>query len=216
MPNRVSAPGVNFVYAWSAWPRASWTAARNCSSLKGLMKKATGPMAMAVARAAKSSRAVMTITRVFGESAQRRAKTSKPVTFSIQMSSTTTGTCCFATWARKSSALLNACTANPSDASRYCIDLRTDGSSSTKQTSADSLELFMRLAFRVNASGRQAKEETCTTIANIFGGDRTIVRLDDGTHDRQTHPHSLLFGGKEMIEHFLRVIGGKTGAKVAH
>src|SRR5438874_12390414 len=72
------------------------------------------------------------------------------------------------------------------------------------------------LAFRVNASKRQAKEETRTTIAKIFGGDRTIVRLDDGTHDRQTHPHSLLFGGKEMIEHFLRVIAGKPGAEAAH
>ena len=37
-------------------------------------------MAIAVARAAKSSRAVMTITFVFGEIAQSRASNSKPVT----------------------------------------------------------------------------------------------------------------------------------------
>src|SRR4029077_16265083 len=73
---------------------ASRTAAMNFSSLNGFMKNATGPIAIAVARAARSSRAVMTITRVLGEIAQRRASTSKPVTPSIQMSVTTTGTCC--------------------------------------------------------------------------------------------------------------------------
>src|SRR5256886_12455616 len=147
------------------------------------MKKATGPMAMAVARAAKSSRAVMTITRVFGESAQRRAKTSRPVTFSIQMSSTTTGTCCFETWARKSAALLNACTANPSDASRYCIDLRTDGSSSTKQTSADSLEIFMPPGFRVAARGGQAEKETRSAIRSVFRADRATVHFNNRAND---------------------------------
>ena len=37
-------------------------------------------VSMAVARAAKSSRAVITMTRVLGETAQRRASTSRPVT----------------------------------------------------------------------------------------------------------------------------------------
>jgi hypothetical protein len=49
--------------------------------LNGLMKKATGPICIAVARAARSSRAVMTITRVCGDSAHNRARTSSPVTF---------------------------------------------------------------------------------------------------------------------------------------
>src|SRR5438477_271661 len=67
-------------------------AAMNFSSSNGFMKNATGPIAMAVARAARSSRAVMTITFVRGEIAQRRARSSKPVTSSIQMSVTTIGT----------------------------------------------------------------------------------------------------------------------------
>src|SRR5215472_3019809 len=97
---------------------ASRTAAINFSSLNGFMKNATGPIAIAVARAAKSSRAVITITFVFGEIAQSRASTSKPVTPSIQMSVTTTGTRFLLACARNSSALLNGRTLSPSDARR--------------------------------------------------------------------------------------------------
>src|SRR5205823_6817057 len=60
-----------------ALPISSCTAARNFSSLNGLIKKATGPMAMAVARAARSSRAVITITRGRGETAHIRARRSE-------------------------------------------------------------------------------------------------------------------------------------------
>ena len=49
-------------------------------------------MAIAVARAARSSRAVITITRGRGEMAHMRARISRPVTPSIQTSVTTTDT----------------------------------------------------------------------------------------------------------------------------
>src|SRR5207248_5549463 len=68
---------------------ASRTAARNFSSLNGFMKKAIGPIAMAVARAARSSRAVMTMTGGRGENAHIRVRVPRAVTPSNRMAVTT-------------------------------------------------------------------------------------------------------------------------------
>jgi hypothetical protein len=51
---------------------------RNCSASKGLIKKATVPICVAVIRAALSSRPVITMTWVGGDMAHSRARTSKP------------------------------------------------------------------------------------------------------------------------------------------
>src|SRR4029450_5308838 len=142
---RVRTPG----FAIHAPESARRIAARNSSSLNGLMKNATGPIAIAVARAARSSRAVTTMTRGRGESAHIRARISRPVTPSIQISVTTTDTECVAAWARNSSGLLNARTFKPSDASKYSIERRTDRSSSTRQTSLDSTASLMQPGFVV-------------------------------------------------------------------
>src|SRR5690242_13159983 len=72
-----------------------------------------------------------------------------------------------------------------------------------------------RLTFRVAARRRQLEEETRAATRDVLRADLTPVRFDNGPDDGQSHPHSGLLGGKEMIEHFVRSILGQAGAEIA-
>src|SRR4051812_10850189 len=76
----------------------------------------------------------MKMTRVSGERAQRCASNSMPVMYSIQISSTATGTSWPARCSKKAGGSANACEAKPAESSKRVRDFRTEGSSSTRQT----------------------------------------------------------------------------------
>ena len=119
------------------WSNASRTAAKNRLLSKGLRKKANAPACFTVVSAARSSRPVMKITRVLGDLAHKWASNTIPVILFIQMSKTATGTKCVAKCSRNASGSLNALTLNPEDSSNRVTDFRTDGSSSTRQTTGE-------------------------------------------------------------------------------
>src|SRR5438874_11088527 len=73
-----------------------------------------------------------------------------------------------------------------------------------------------RLAFRVAARGGQAEKETRSAIRSVFRADRATVHFNNGANDGQSHAHSSLLGGKEMIEHSLRPVLRQAGAEIAH
>jgi len=122
-------------------PKASRTAAKNRLLSKGLMKKAKAPACLTVASAASSSWPVIKITRVLGDLAHRWASNSIPVMFSIQMSKIATGTECAVKCPRNVSGSLNVSTLNPEDSRNLATDLRTDASSSTRQTTGATLDM---------------------------------------------------------------------------
>src|SRR4029077_10814994 len=71
-------------------------------------------------------------------------------------------------------------------------------------------------AYRHSFRGRQAEEETRAATLDVFRSKRAGVRFDNRTGNGQAHPHSFRFCGKEMIEDFLRPVGGQTGPEIAH
>src|SRR2546421_4090023 len=73
-----------------------------------------------------------------------------------------------------------------------------------------------RLAFRVAARGGQAEKETRAAIRSVFRADGATVHFNNGANDGQSHAHSSLLGGKEMIEHFLRPILRQAGAEITY
>src|SRR5947207_2284670 len=73
-----------------------------------------------------------------------------------------------------------------------------------------------RLAFRVAARGGEAEKETRSAIRSVFRADRATVHFNNGANNGQSHAHSGLLGGKEMIEHFLRPVLRQAGAEIAH
>src|SRR4029077_9121014 len=73
-----------------------------------------------------------------------------------------------------------------------------------------------RLAFRVGARGGEAEKETRSAIRSVFRADRATMHFDNRADDGQSHAHSSLLGGKEMIEHFLRSVLRQAGAEITH
>src|SRR5256885_11350935 len=175
----------------------------NFSSSKGFIKKATGPIARAVARAARSSRAVITITRGRGESAHIRARIPNPVTPSIHISVTTTDTGLAAACTKNSADLLKARAAIPSEASKNCIERSREESSSTRQTSTGA---FMLPGFSNRRAPPAGGTRNMLRDQAHFPRYLAAVGFNNRTDDRQSHPHSGLLRGKEMVEDFLRPI----------
>src|SRR4029077_17957296 len=70
----------------------------------------------------------------------------------------------------------------------------------------------------LNLSGgcRQGNNHASTAIGCVFRRDRASVRFDNRPHYRQTHAHSFLFGGKEVIENFVWLILRQTHSKIAY
>src|SRR6266403_4291721 len=73
-----------------------------------------------------------------------------------------------------------------------------------------------RLALRVAARGGEAEKETRSAIRSVFRADGATVHFNNGANDGQSHSHSSLLGGKEMIEDFLRPVLRQAGAEIAH
>src|SRR5450432_1352775 len=73
-----------------------------------------------------------------------------------------------------------------------------------------------RLAFRVAAHRGQTENETRAAIGSVLRTDLTPVRFNDRANNGQSHAHSGLLGGKEMIEDLLRPILGQADAEIAH
>ena len=111
-------PWMALVFVYLFVMTLSWQVPYAGAALAVLFTPAISVSFMAVARAARSSRAVMTMTRVLGEMAQSRARTSSPVISFIQMSVTTTATSWVSTCFKKSAAFPKVLTAKPSAASR--------------------------------------------------------------------------------------------------
>src|SRR5260370_39357504 len=121
-------------------------------------------------------------------------------------------------WATKSSGLLKALSANPSAASKYCVDLRTMDRRQPNRLRSHQTRRndSCRLAFRVAARRGQVEEETRAATLGAFRSKRAGVRFDNRTSDCQAHAHSFRFCGKEMIENFLPPVRGQTGTEIAY
>src|SRR4029077_9234465 len=70
----------------------------------------------------------------------------------------------------------------------------------------------------LNLSGgcRQGDKPASTTLGRGFRRGGAAVRFDNRPHYRQTHAHSFLFGGKEVIENFVWLILRQTHSKIAY
>ena len=103
------------------------------SSSKGFARKAKAPASSAVWRTDGSSRPVMKIIRVLGESRRRQACTSRPFMSGIHTSRTATRHSRCSSSERKSAGLLNFSTAKPAEFSSRPSAFSMEASSSSSQ-----------------------------------------------------------------------------------
>src|SRR4029450_77315 len=70
--------------------------------------------------------------------------------------------------------------------------------------------------FNFTAGGRKTNNDPRATVRRILSRDRAAVCFDNRSNDGQPHPHTLLFGGKEMIKNLVRAVLRQADAKIAH
>ena len=114
--------------------RACRTDCIRTSSSKGLARKPKAPASSAVWRTDGSSRPLMKIIRVFGETSPRKACTSNPFMSGIHTSRTATRHFAWRSLARKAPGWLNFSTLKPADMSKRPSAFSMEASSSRSQT----------------------------------------------------------------------------------
>src|SRR6516165_594661 len=63
---------------------------------------------------------------------------------------------------------------------------------------------------------RQSETKSRAAADLILSPNLTAVYLDDGSRDRQYHPHSLLLGGEERIKNFLQLVRRNARSRVGN
>src|SRR5581483_5917711 len=85
-------------------------------------------------------------------------------------------------------------------------DIPIDGSRG-KQTWLPHPVKFLGRKLRLSGSRqRQPYAEHCTAAGPVLRPYLSVMRLDDGSNDGQSHSHSLLFGGEKGCKNFLELV----------